>query len=1041
MHACLHELFAQQARQTPDAVAVESDTAVLTYAELDTEANRLAHHLIDRGAGPDRPVGVCLERSAEMVVAVLGVLKAGGAWVPLDAEYPADRLEFMIRDADIPILVTRSHLYERLPRTRATVIHLDRDRPNIAARSSEPPRTAVVPDNLAYIIYTSGSTGRPKGAMVTHRSLCNVALDFRRSFPLSPGRRILQHMSFSFDGGVFDISATAVSGATLCMSRPGGTVDMPAEIERWGADFVVAPPQLLKAADPSALSALRTVGVGGDVCPVDLARAWSDGRELFNIYGPSECTIVTTMHRVENADGLVTVPIGRPMDGVRLHILDSAMHPVPDGEVGELYIGGMGVARGYLNRPGLTAERFVPDPFGPPGGRLYRSGDLVWRNPDGDLEFARRADDQVKIRGFRVEPGEIEAALRRHPGLADVAVAPRSGGADGSHLVGYLVPRDHDRAPTVAELRQFLSSTLPAPAVPTMFIQLDRLPLSPNGKVDRAALPDEGTRPALGSAYVAPRDAAEHTVAAIFADVLGLERIGVYDDFFALGGDSIASLQILWRMRAEFGMDLSQRAVFDHPTIAALAALPVIKRSAAITPADRSRPLPLSLAQRPRHEPDRRRFPLTWQQRRVFTQGERYGLTPHELGAGFFTVALAYRLTGPVEPGLLGRAVADIVARHAALRTSFETGDGDPVAVTHDDLSVPVPVIPVASEQEITDRVRSAVVDEPFPLGTGPLLRVRLLTVGPRDSVLIVAIHHIVSDGWSFGIFLRELSGLYNAYLRGESPRPPELPMQYGDYALWQSDQQTDDQQAYWRTRLRGLRPLPVPTDRPRDGNANRHSAQLGLELPSRLVRQLHALGASYDVTLHIALAGTIMTFLAGLCDTDDIALGTPIANRGVPVTEQVIGAFTNTLILRVQLDPAWSFPDVLAAVRDTALDAYRNPDVPPEKLVDSGEVPVRVLFALQNAPLSPPDLHGVTAEEYPVPRQASKYDLVFSLTERCGGLSGYLEYRTTLFDESTAQGFAAAWRTLLDDVVRDPKAPTSGLLRHGAHARPEGRR
>ena len=400
-------------------------------------------------------------------------------------------------------------------------------------------------------------------------------------------------MSFSFDGGVFDICATAVSGATLCMSRPGGTVDLPAEIERWGADFVVAPPQLLKAADPSSLPALRTVGVGGDVCPVDLARAWSDRHELFNLYGPSECTIVTTMHRVENADDLATVPIGRPMDGARLHILDSAMQPVPDGDVGELYIGGAGLARGYLNRPGLTAERFVADPFGPPGGRLYRSGDLVWRNPDGDLEFARRVDDQVKIRGFRVEPGEIEAALRRHPGLADVAVASRNDGGDGAHLVGYLVPRDRARPPTVTELRQFLTRALPASAVPTMFIQLERLPLSPNGKVDRAALPDEGTRPALGSVYAAPREAAEHTIAAIFADVLGRERIGVHDDFFALGGDSIASLRILWRIRAEFGLDLSPRAVFDHPSVAALAALPSIRRSAAITPSDRSR-LPLS---------------------------------------------------------------------------------------------------------------------------------------------------------------------------------------------------------------------------------------------------------------------------------------------------------------------------------------------------------------------------------------------------------------------------------------------------------------
>jgi amino acid adenylation domain-containing protein len=1018
----LHELIDRRLASRPGRSVLVFDGQPVTAAALRRRCADLAAALQARGVTLGGIVAVGVGDPVDRIAAVLAVWRAGAALFAVDPEQPQARLRDLVADADPTAVITDDPGAPWVAPVPSVVV------PD-GLPPAEPAPVQVGPDDLAYLIYTSGSTGAPKGIRVAHRSVLGY-LAGSGYVGLCEHSVVLQLAPFTFDPWLREVPGALAAGATLVLLRRADQRDperVLASIREYGVtDLLAVVPSMIAAMmrSPSFATSpirLRTTLVSGE-SSLALRRypnLLAPFGRVVNQYGTSESTLVATWHELSADDPSGADVIGRPIDGVTVRLLDDDLRPVPPGQTGEICIGGPHLALGYRNDPEVTARAF---PTGPDGERVYRTGDLGRFLPGGELVYLGRKDRQLKIRGHRVEPREVELALLEDPAVAEVAVVGAPGADGGVVLAAYVVPRPGVTVDAETQ-RTRLMRRLPAHAVPAFVVPLTALPVGRTGKLDVAALPPVHPE-ATGAAPVTPL---ERALALLWAEVLNVPQVPADGNFFGLGGHSLLAARIAGRAGVELGLDVSVEQILRHPTVAKLAA-------AVSEPGKAAEP-------QPRHEPGRRRFPLSWQQRRVFTQGTRHGLTSAELGAGFFIVAQAYRLTGPVDPELMGRAVHDIVARHAALRTSFETCDGELVAITHDDLFVPVPIIPVGTEQDIAVQVRSAVVDEPFRLDTGPLLRLRLLVAAPRNAVLVLAMHHIVSDGWSFGIFLRELSGIYNAYLRGESPRPPELAVQYGDYALWQSGRVTDDQQAYWRTRLRGLRPLPVPTDRPRGGTADRHSARLDLALPSRLVRSMHALGGPYDVTLHMTLTGTIMTFLAGLCGTGDIALGTPIANRGAHVTEQLIGVFTNTLILRAQLGFARSFPDVLAAVREAAIEAYQNPDVSPETLVDSGEAPVRVLFVLQNAPLSPPDLHGVTAEDYPVPRHATKYDLVFSLAERRGGLNGYLEYRTALFEAVTAQAFAAAWRTLVEEVVRDPEMPVSALLRHGAGARPGGRR
>jgi amino acid adenylation domain-containing protein/non-ribosomal peptide synthase protein (TIGR01720 family) len=744
---CLPDLISEHAGGRPDAIAVRDGDRTVTYGELEARANRLGHHLRTRGVGPDVLVGVCAERGIDFVVGVLGVLRAGGGYVPLDPEYPAARLEYMFADTAGPVLLTQSHLLDRLPAHRAAPLCLDRDLAALEDLPATPPTPGPRPEHLAYAIYTSGSTGRPKGVAIEHRSLTNAVLDVNTRYRLGPDSRVLSFSSMSFDGGVWDLFTSLVAGGTLVLTRARAGHDPMDLVDQLRADRITAvslPPAVVAALDPADLPELTTLGVAGDVCPPELARAWSAGRAVFNIYGPSECTLVSTMHRADPDAGPDAVParlpIGSPMANVRLYVLDRWLRPVPVGVPGELYIAGAGLGRGFVNRPAPTAQRFVANPFDGPGERLYRSGDLVRWRPDGELEFVARTDEQVKIRGFRVEPGEVESTLLRHPELVEATVAGRRDEAGRRRLVGYVVPRPGGGAPSGAELREFAGRSLPSYMVPSAFVVLDRLPLNPSGKVDRHALPEPDATEA-STDFVAPAAGTEQVLADIWAAVLAVERVGAEDNFFELGGDSILSIQVVSRAR-QAGLRVLTRDVFTHQTVRALATVTTRDdRAAEVAPVVGEVPL---------------------------TPSQRWFFDTHRVAPHHFAQSMLVELADGVDERALRTALDALVAQHDALRMRFtRTAQGwrqdnapvEPVAVAVHELprGAAVPV-------EVTAALRGG-----LDLAVGPPLAAALFTAPGERTQLFLTVHHLVVDSVSWRILLEDLDTAYAQAARGDA--------------------------------------------------------------------------------------------------------------------------------------------------------------------------------------------------------------------------------------------------------------------------------
>ncbi|HVG43319.1 MAG TPA: amino acid adenylation domain-containing protein, partial [Longimicrobium sp.] len=769
---CAHELFEARVERAPDAVAVAHDGATLTYAELNRRANRLAHHLRALGVGPDVRVAVCVERGVEMVVGVLAVLKAGGAYVPLDPAYPAERLRYMLEDGAPAVLLARAALAGRFARVEIPVVALEADASGWAdGDDANPERAGLAPDHLAYVIYTSGSTGRPRGVMVEHRGVCNLALAQIRGFAVEPGSRVLQFASFSFDACVSEIFTALCAGASLYLPPRGVVLAGDALLQALAADaitHVTLPPAVLgPLADDAGLGPVQTLVVAGDVATGALVRRWAPGRRLLNAYGPTEATVCATMREC-GAGESGNPPIGRPIANVRTYVLDGAGEPVPAGVVGELYVGGAGVARGYLGRPGLTAERFVADPFGgTPGARLYRTGDLVRWLADGALEFVGRADGQVKVRGFRVELGEIEARLLEHPDVREAAVLAREDARGDRRLVAYCVGGE-----AAAEaLRAHLAERLPEYMVPAAYVRMDALPLTPHGKLDRGALPAPEGDAFATRAYEAPAGEAERAVAEIWSELLGVERVGRGDHFFELGGHSLLAVQVGSRVRRALGAEVAPGELFDHPVLADFARS--VEEAAraempAIEPVDRGEPLALSFAQQ-----------RLWFLEQLGGLGDTYH------------IPVRLRLTGELHRAALVRALDRIVARHEALRTTFPSTDGQPVQriARADESAFRLVEHDLRGEPDAGRALRGIVAEEtraPFDLERGPLIRGRLVRRPADDPVLLVTMHHIVSDGWSMGVLFGELSALYAAFRDGEPDPLPGLPIQYADYAAWQ---------------------------------------------------------------------------------------------------------------------------------------------------------------------------------------------------------------------------------------------------------------
>ncbi|GAA2442210.1 non-ribosomal peptide synthase/polyketide synthase [Streptomyces glaucus] len=1015
------DLFAEQARHTPDAVALHDGDRRLTYRELDAWTDRLAARLLAGGLAPEDRVALLMDRSAELVAAQLAVLKAGGAYVPVDARAPEERRRALLARAGATVRLTAEEVSDARPSAPA----------DTADAAVLPPAD---PDRLAYVMFTSGSTGEPKAVAVRHRDVAALATDSR--FTGGVCARVLLHSPVAFDAATFEVWAPLLGGGCVVVA-PDGPVDaaLLRTLARGGgltALWLTAGLFRLLAQDaPDCFAGLRQVWTGGDVVPAAAVRrvlAACPGLTVVDGYGPTETTTFATSHTLADPAAVPdTVPIGRPLDDLRVHILDSRLRPVPPGCAGELYVAGEGVARGYLGRPGETAARFLADPSGPPGERMYRTGDLARRRPDGTVEFLGRADDQVKIRGFRVEPGEVEAALAAAPGVDDVAVLAREDRPGGRRLVAYVVgPAGDDVPGLLAHARR----TLPDYLVPSAFVPLPALPLSGNGKVDRAALPAPGPESAAesGTARTEPRTEAERRTADVFAEVLGGERPGVEDDFFRLGGDSILSIRLASRLAEAFGAELSPREVFTHPTPAALAALLTRTRTGdaperpAIVPVARDTAAPMSYAQ----------------QRLWF-------LEEFAPGGAEYVTALALRLRGTLDVRALTAALRALAARHESLRTTFDTVDGHGVQIVHPPQDVPLPLHDLTGlpEPDRTARLDGLLTDErtrPFDLRRGPLLRTALVRLADDEHVLALTLHHIVTDGWSTAVLTGDLAHLYRAELGEGGGELPPLPVQYADYAHWQRTTgaaDPDGRLAYWKEQLSGVEPLDLPTDRPRPAVRTRAGATTRLTLPPHTARRLARVGRDRGTTLFTTLVAAAQTFLARLSGGRDIAVGTVTSGRDRAETQHLIGFFVNTLVLRSRVEPERPFPEFLDEVRATVLDALAHQEVPFEQVVDEVQ-PVRdtsrtplfqVMVVLQNTPAARLDLPGLDVTDVETDLRHAAFDLTLEFAETdTGGLDGLLTYNTDLFDAATAERMAGQLATLLTAVADDPDRPLGAL-------------
>ena len=1027
---CIHELFSAQVKRTPESVAVVCNHQQLTYQELDARSNQLARYLQDLGVGPGVLVGICVERSLDMVVGLLGILKAGGAYVPLDPNYPKERLDYMLRDSAASVVLTQQMLVQTLPLDAVQVVCLDTDWSRIAQFSGDAVERSVQSDNLAYIIYTSGSTGTPKGVAIAHTSAATLVRWSRDTFSAEALQGVLASTSICFDLSVFELFVPLSSGGQVILAL--NALDLPNLPAAEKVTLINTVPSAITEllASKSIPSSTQTINLAGEALRSQLVQQLyqlEHVQQVCNLYGPSEDTTYSTFAHLEK--GLAQEPsIGRPIANTQAYILDKFLSPVPIGVPGELFLGGDGLATGYLNRPDLTAEKFILNPFG--SGRLYKTGDLARYLPDGSIEYLGRLDHQVKIRGFRIELGEVEAALSNHPHVQQAVITVWEARPDDKRLVAYVVSQDVQLV--AKELQEFLKGKLPDYMVPNVFVNLETVPLTPNGKVNRRALPVPQSTLNRDTDSTPPRTPTERTIADIFAAVLGLECVGINSDFFELGGHSLLATQAIARLREIFQIELPLRTLFEAPTVADLS-----QRIQQTLTGQGERVLPVINTVSRDSDTS---LPLSWSQERLWF------LDQLEDSSAAYSIAVALKIAGPLDIAALEWALNGLLERHESLRTTFSAVEGSPrqviapvstSAISVKDLST----TPTAQHADAVQQLIDAGVRTPFKLAEGPLLRLQLLRLDDRSHVLLMAVHHIIFDAWSGEIFMRELATLYQDHQQ-RKPSSLVLPShQYADYAYWQRNflsQGLEQQLDYWQQHLSGDLPiLRLPTDYPQSTKSGYQGAQCSRQLSISLSKGLKALSQSEKVTLFMTLLAAFNLLLSRHTDQTDIIVGTPIAGRQHPGTEDLIGFFVNTLPLRVDLSDIQTFRELLGHVRDITLGAYSNQDVPFEQLVEVLQ-PERVLnrhpvfdvmLNLVQTSVTSLEMGGLDFELLDLPESESKFwmtlyvqdSLQTSVQESSVGLTLNLVYRRDLFSPERMGIFLAQFETLLEQIVATP--------------------
>ncbi|WBH40475.1 Linear gramicidin synthase subunit D [Pseudomonas aeruginosa] len=1031
----VHRLFEAQAGLTPDAPALLFGEERLSYAELNALANRLAWRLREEGVGSDVLVGIALERGVPMVVALLAVLKAGGAYVPLDPQYPADRLQYMIDDSGLRLLLSQQSVLARLPQSDGLQsLLLDDLERLVHGYPAENPDLPEAPDSLCYAIYTSGSTGQPKGVMVRHRALTNFVCSIARQPGMLARDRLLSVTTFSFDIFGLELYVPLARGASMLLASreqaqdPEALLDL---VERQGVTVLQATPatwRMLCGSERVDLLRGCTLLCGGEALAEDLAaRMRGLSASTWNLYGPTETTIWSARFCLgEEARPF----LGGPLENTALYILDSEMNPCPPGVAGELLIGGDGLARGYHRRPGLTAERFLPDPFAADGSRLYRTGDLARYRADGVIEYLGRIDHQVKIRGFRIELGEIETRLLEQDSVREAVVVAQPGVA-GPSLVAYLVPTEaalvDAESARQQELRSALKNSLlavlPDYMVPAHMLLLENLPLTPNGKINRKALPLPDAS-AVRDAHVAPEGELERAMAAIWSEVLKLGHIGRDDNFFELGGHSLLVTQVVSRVRRRLDLQVPLRTLFEHSTLRAYA-----QAVAQLAPAAQGGIVRCARDSSPQ---------LSFAQER---QWFIWRLDPHSAA---YNIPVALRLKGPLRRDALQGALDLLVQRHETLRTTFVEHDGAPRQVIH-------PTLPIAIEERrppvAGEDLKGLVETEahrPFDLQRGPLLRVLLLPLATDECVLVLTLHHIIADGWSMQVLVDELIRVYAALRHDEPPALAELPIQYADFAAWQRQWmdggERERQLGYWVSRLGGEQPLlELPSDRPRPQQQSHRGRRIGIPLPAELAEALRRLAQAEQGTLFMLLLASFQALLHRYSGQNDIRVGVPIANRNREETEGLIGFFVNTQVLCAELDGQLPFRELLRQVRRAVVEAQGHQDLPFEQLVDALQ-PER---SLSHAPLFQvmynhqrddhrgsrfASLGELEVEDLAWDVQTAQFDLTLDTYESSNGLLAELTYATDLFDASSAERIAGHWLNLLRSIVARPEARIAEL-------------